>query len=106
VRILVGPASTFTVDGAAPPTNSALLSAGAELRLANTRGISVQPVETTVPRYLSMIRSRGITQCVMAGLVPATHALLAAWLKQDVGARHKAGHDDRVILRQPDRNQL
>ena len=23
-----------------------------------------------------------------AGLVPATHALLAAWLKQDVGARH------------------
>jgi len=25
---------------------------------------------------------------------------------QDVGARHKAGHDDREIVRQPDRNQL
>jgi tripartite-type tricarboxylate transporter receptor subunit TctC len=42
----------------------------------------------------------------MAGLVPATYALLAAWLKQDVGARHKAGHDDREIVRQPDQNQL
>jgi uncharacterized protein with beta-barrel porin domain len=29
------PGSTFTVNGAAAPTNSALLSAGAELRLAN-----------------------------------------------------------------------
>ena len=28
---------------------------------------------------------------VMAGLVPATHALLAG--KQSVDARHKAGHD-------------
>jgi hypothetical protein len=27
----------------------------------------------------------------MAGLVPAIHALLA--MKQDVDARHKAGHD-------------
>src|SRR5580704_3171385 len=35
-----------------------------------------------------MFRSRGNTQYVMAGLVPAPHALLAAWLKQDVGARH------------------
>ena len=26
-------------------------------------------------------------------LVPATHVFLAAQLKQDVGARHKAGHD-------------
>jgi hypothetical protein len=42
----------------------------------------------------------------MAGLVPATYALLAAWLKQDVGARHKAGHDGREIVRQPDQNQL
>jgi hypothetical protein len=31
------------------------------------------------------------------GGVPATHALLTAWLKQDVGARHKAGRDDREI---------
>jgi hypothetical protein len=42
----------------------------------------------------------------MAGLVPATYALLAAWLKQDVGARHKAGHDDRKIVRRPNRNQI
>jgi hypothetical protein len=28
----------------------------------------------------------------MAGLVPAIHVLLAA--KEDVDARHKAGHDD------------
>jgi hypothetical protein len=40
----------------------------------------------------------------MAGLVPATHALLSG--TKDVGARHKAGHDDREIVRQPDRNQL
>jgi hypothetical protein len=31
-------------------------------------------------------------QCVMAGLVPATHVLLGG--AKDVGARHKAGHDD------------
>jgi hypothetical protein len=31
----------------------------------------------------------------MAGLVPAIHALLAnAEMKNDVDARHKAGHDD------------
>jgi len=41
-----------------------------------------------------MFRSRGNTHGVMAGLVPATYALLTAWLKQDVGARHKAGHDE------------
>ena len=29
----------------------------------------------------------------MAGLVPATHVFLAAVPKQDVGARHRAGHD-------------
>jgi hypothetical protein len=29
----------------------------------------------------------------MAGLVPAIHAFLAK-LKQDVDARHKAGHDE------------
>ncbi len=33
---------------------------------------------------------------VMAGLVPAIHVLLAA--KQDVDARHKAGHDEREAL--------
>ncbi len=37
------------------------------------------------------------TQRVMAGLVPATHALLSG--KKDVGARHKTGHDDREIVR-------
>ena len=41
-----------------------------------------------------MFRSHGNAHSVMAGPVPATYALLAAWLKQDVGARHKAGHDD------------
>jgi hypothetical protein len=49
----------------------------------------------------SMFRSLGIAQCVMAGLVPATHALLGC--TKDVGARHKAGHDDGEIVRQPDR---
>jgi hypothetical protein len=48
-----------------------------------------------------MFRSRGNTHCVMAGLVPATHALLAAWLKQDVGARHKAGHDAERLCVDP-----
>jgi hypothetical protein len=48
-----------------------------------------------------MFRSRGNTHCVMAGLVPATHALLAAWLKQDVGARHKAGHDAERLCVNP-----
>ena len=36
----------------------------------------------------------------MAGLVPATYVLLPAWPKQDVGARHKAGHDDREVVPQ------
>jgi hypothetical protein len=40
----------------------------------------------------------------MAGLVPATHALLGC--AKDVGARHKAGHDNREIVRPPDRNQF
>jgi hypothetical protein len=31
---------------------------------------------------------------VMAGLVPAVHALLLRNFKEDVDARHKAGHDD------------
>jgi len=31
---------------------------------------------------------------VVAGLVPATHVLLAA--KKGVDARHKAGHDEKV----------
>jgi hypothetical protein len=53
-----------------------------------------------------MFGLRGTTQFVMAGLVPATHALLAASPKQGVGARHKAGHDNREIVRPPDRNQL
>jgi hypothetical protein len=30
---------------------------------------------------------------VMAGLVPAIHALLECLIKKDVDARHKAGHD-------------
>jgi hypothetical protein len=32
--------------------------------------------------------------------------LLVASLKQDVGARHKAGHDDGEIVRQLGWNQL
>jgi hypothetical protein len=46
----------------------------------------------------------GIGQLVMAGLVPATHALLCG--AKDVGARHKAGHDDGGTVRQSDRNPL
>src|SRR5258706_15318415 len=46
-----------------------------------------------------MFRSRGIAQFVMAGLVPATHALLGC--AKDVGARQKAGHDNREIVRNP-----
>ena len=38
-----------------------------------------------------------IARGVMAGLVPATHALLSC--AKDVGARHKAGHDNREIVR-------
>jgi hypothetical protein len=38
----------------------------------------------------------------MAGLVPATHVLLCG--AQDVGARHKAGHDDGDAVHQRDRN--
>jgi hypothetical protein len=51
-----------------------------------------------------MFRSREITQCVMAGLVPATYVFLCGM--QDVGARHKAGHDDREIVPPPGQNQL
>jgi hypothetical protein len=50
-----------------------------------------------------MFRSRGTTRFVMAGLVPATHALLGR--AKDVDARHKAGHDNREIVRPSDRNQ-
>ena len=32
---------------------------------------------------------------VMAGLVPAIHVFLA-YVKQDVDARHKAGHDEMM----------
>jgi cytochrome c553 len=40
----------------------------------------------------------------MAGLVPATHVFLSASPKQDVGARHKAGHDEKEkIVRQSNR---
>jgi hypothetical protein len=30
----------------------------------------------------------------MAGLDPAIHVFLVIYIKQDVDARHKAGHDD------------
>ena len=40
---------------------------------------------------------------VMAGLVPATYVLAA---QQDVGARHKAGHDDGETVHQRDQNPL
>ena len=32
----------------------------------------------------------------MAGLVPAIHAFLLYARKQDVDARHKAGHDEKL----------
>ena len=38
----------------------------------------------------------------MAGLIPAIHAFLT-WEKQDVDARHKAGHDG-VMLRHRGQN--
>jgi hypothetical protein len=37
---------------------------------------------------------------VMAGLVPATHALLGVRL-QDVGARDKPGHDSECFCQRP-----
>jgi hypothetical protein len=40
-----------------------------------------------------MLRSVATT-FVMAGLVPAIHALFTGQEKEDVDARHKAGHDD------------
>jgi hypothetical protein len=33
----------------------------------------------------------------MAGLVPAIHVLLCCSAKEDVDARHKAGHDEKTI---------
>ena len=51
-----------------------------------------------------MFRSHGTTQVVLAGLVPATHDLLGC--AKDVGARHKAGHDDREIVRPRYRNEF
>ncbi len=38
---------------------------------------------------------------VMAGLVPAIHVFLDDTTKQDVDARHKAGHDERGGERRP-----
>jgi hypothetical protein len=35
-----------------------------------------------------------IESCIMAGLVPAIHVFSAASKKEDVDARHEAGHDD------------
>jgi hypothetical protein len=34
----------------------------------------------------------------MAGLVPAIHVLLCCRTKEDVDARHKAGHDEPRVL--------
>jgi hypothetical protein len=44
------------------------------------------------------------SKSVMAGLVPAIHAFLFA--KQDVDARHKAGHDGAESLMQADCEML
>jgi hypothetical protein len=38
-----------------------------------------------------------MTIAVMAGLVPAIHVLLTA-LPEDVDPRHKAGHDEGVVV--------
>jgi len=35
----------------------------------------------------------------MAGFVPAIHVLLLAKPKEDVDARHKAGHDEWTVSR-------
>ena len=35
---------------------------------------------------------------VMAGLVPAIHALLAEWPQEDVDARDKRGHDEGRLI--------
>ncbi len=35
--------------------------------------------------------------CVMVGLVPAIHVLFHVAVKQDVDARHKAGHDGPMV---------
>jgi hypothetical protein len=40
---------------------------------------------------------------VMAGLVPAIHVFLAPPEKEDVDARHKAGHDERRNLLETNR---
>jgi hypothetical protein len=37
---------------------------------------------------------------VMAGLVPAIHVLFDAATKEDVDARHKAGHDERTHIQE------
>jgi len=44
------------------------------------------------------IRSGNVesTHAVMAGLVPAIHVFVAS-SKQDVDARHKAGHDESIV---------
>jgi hypothetical protein len=42
---------------------------------------------------------------VMAGLVPAIHALLAELGKKDVDARDKRGHDEGDVIA-PHRNAL
>jgi hypothetical protein len=54
-----------------------------------------------------MSRLHGITEAVMAGLVPAIHAFTCC--TNDVDARHKAhkaGHDDGEVVHQVDRNHL
>jgi hypothetical protein len=44
-----------------------------------------------------MFRSSRTNELVMAGLGPAIHVFVAK--KQDVDARHKAGHDASLWLR-------
>jgi hypothetical protein len=52
-----------------------------------------------IERWIASL-ALAMTQVVMAGLVPAIHALLSA--HEDVDARHKAGHDGKSVSSLPD----
>jgi hypothetical protein len=58
-----------------------------------------RPSDAQAARVLTQFPSTTTTTVVMAGLVPATHHLLAAWVF--MGGRHKPGRDDVFLkLRQ------
>src|SRR5580704_3058399 len=63
-----------------PPGKVCALAAGAEAAMA---------------RAITNMRTKRPPLVVMAGLVPAIHALFTVNFKEDVDARHKAGHDEK-----------